>query len=158
MLLPGRTLLAQQPSLEKFAESAAGVEPIERLRSRLLHFDFQGARNVAQVDRGRGTIHVLAAGAAGAHELLLDICFAKPTRGHALEKFAFLLGSHAERGHGGILRDETRVYGTESGVRTGSSESSAGVTVLGVNPVQAMTGKRGYFGNRSSVSCNPHSK
>ena len=86
-------------SVDLIEQEPAGQKTIERLGSLLLAFDPDPRGAMVQHDAGCNFIDVLAAGARGTNELLIDIGFAHAERNHTLGKLFFFVGRNQCR-HG----------------------------------------------------------
>ena len=95
-----RTGGGQLTRFEQLAHPAPRVEAVQCLASRSAHLDVKAARHVTQSHASRGPVRLLAAGAAGSDEALLQVLFAETAMGHPLKEFRFFPWCDAECRHG----------------------------------------------------------
>lgn len=67
---------AEQFFFEQFAQTPSGVKAVEGLAAGFLHFYFQLAGLVAQINTGGGFVDLLAAGAGAADEFFFQVLLA----------------------------------------------------------------------------------
>jgi hypothetical protein len=95
----GRAPFSLDDPLEFIGQDATGQETVERLRTLLLAFDLEAGGDVLEIDARRDLVDVLAAVAARADELLLDVLLEQPELLHPLAESLFLVGGDVEDGH-----------------------------------------------------------
>ena len=78
---------AEQFFFEQFAHSPPGVKAVQGLAAGFLHFDFQFAGFVAQINTGGGFVDFLAAGSRAANEFFFQVLLAQAAVSHPLGKF-----------------------------------------------------------------------
>lgn len=94
-----RAVIGKLFGLKKFAHSAAGEEPVQRLGSLFGHFHFEPGCAVHEENAGLGLVYVLATRSAALHEGFVEIGFAESAGRHSPEEFEFFGLGDAEFGH-----------------------------------------------------------